>query len=792
MFDPYHKWLGIPPDQRPPTYYQLLGIAPGEPDIDVIDGAAVRQMQYVRHFQSGEHAELCARLLTELSQARNTLTDPEKRQAYDANLALVGTRDSARVGPDNARSMPGDRSYAGGDYELAETAAEATNSSCPIGSVSPRAQKGTRRAALAAISALASAMIILAFLLVPWIRSSPGTWTSQDRRLLRPIDQGKPTVHDGAPGGLTASNPAPESATIVALDPPVNENTEKIIVGGGFVTVIAPNGGSTKHLSAMEAVRAAAAGSRIMFRSGQYRIARLVVDKRLLFIGDGKRDEIQLIGTLRVATEDITIRGLSIIGQAARGMNTDDPETAAVAVKHGSLLLADCVITGHLTGVCVTGPDSKVDILQCVIRDTDSKQDGVRFTDGACGVLSDCQIVRNGGIGLRIANGADPRVLGCEISQNRLDGVGAGGGGRGTFRNCSIIGNAAIGVKTEQDSNTVLIDCDLAKNRSAGVLVNANSVVQIHGGAISANDGHGILVAQQSRAEVRRCRILDGKSRGLEFRQQSKGILEYCDVSSQKDVGLAIESNSQVSSTRCKFGKSQSFGIVLVGSAATFVDCDIFENASHGLRIWSGARPEMVGSRIYRNRSEGITIIDGGGEFSQCDVFENGSFGVGLAQNANPTFRDCRMRNGQSFGVDVGPGCSGVFDGCQISANKQSGVRVRTGAAESRFVNCTIQRNGEFGCVVHNNARGLFDTCRLLDNAKSGIALDRPARDAQKRRQIAQVTVTNCEIGNNKEFGVYNPLGSRLQLSNTTFRDNGKGPMWDSANKVSAVQPEKK
>ena len=37
MFDPYHKWLGIPKDQRPPTHYQLLGISPTEQDREVIE-----------------------------------------------------------------------------------------------------------------------------------------------------------------------------------------------------------------------------------------------------------------------------------------------------------------------------------------------------------------------------------------------------------------------------------------------------------------------------------------------------------------------------------------------------------------------------------------------------------------------------------------------------------------------------------------------------------------------------------------------------------------------------------
>ena len=41
-FDPYRKWLGIPPQEQPPNHYRLLGIA-------VFDPARVR-----RHGRSGD------------------------------------------------------------------------------------------------------------------------------------------------------------------------------------------------------------------------------------------------------------------------------------------------------------------------------------------------------------------------------------------------------------------------------------------------------------------------------------------------------------------------------------------------------------------------------------------------------------------------------------------------------------------------------------------------------------------------------------------------------------------
>ena len=51
-FDPYHVWLGIPPEEQPPNHYRLLGVALFEGQADVIDTAADRQMGHLRTFQS--------------------------------------------------------------------------------------------------------------------------------------------------------------------------------------------------------------------------------------------------------------------------------------------------------------------------------------------------------------------------------------------------------------------------------------------------------------------------------------------------------------------------------------------------------------------------------------------------------------------------------------------------------------------------------------------------------------------------------------------------------------------
>ena len=56
MFDPYYKWLGIPPNEQPPHHYRLLGLQLFERDVEVIEAAANRQMAYVQQRASGGRA----------------------------------------------------------------------------------------------------------------------------------------------------------------------------------------------------------------------------------------------------------------------------------------------------------------------------------------------------------------------------------------------------------------------------------------------------------------------------------------------------------------------------------------------------------------------------------------------------------------------------------------------------------------------------------------------------------------------------------------------------------------
>ena len=72
-FDPYLEWLGIPLDERPYNYYQLLGLQTFENDLTVIAAHADERMGRLRTFQVGPRGAWSQRLLNELAAARGCL-----------------------------------------------------------------------------------------------------------------------------------------------------------------------------------------------------------------------------------------------------------------------------------------------------------------------------------------------------------------------------------------------------------------------------------------------------------------------------------------------------------------------------------------------------------------------------------------------------------------------------------------------------------------------------------------------------------------------------------------------
>src|SRR5512142_158264 len=109
-FNPYHKWLGISPQDQPPNHYRLLGIELFEADADVISNAADGRMAQVKNFQAGKYSAVSQRILNEISTAKVCLLNLKKKAEYDARLR------------EQLQSQPAAAAAAGGNVASAEAA----------------------------------------------------------------------------------------------------------------------------------------------------------------------------------------------------------------------------------------------------------------------------------------------------------------------------------------------------------------------------------------------------------------------------------------------------------------------------------------------------------------------------------------------------------------------------------------------------------------------------------------------------------------------------------------------
>jgi len=109
-FDPYHVWLGIPPEEQPPNHYRLLGIPLFEDDAQVITVAAQRQIAHVKIFAIGNYGDLSQKILRELAKAKICLLDPRKKQQYDESIKAAHASSRApAVASSHARSEEADK-----------------------------------------------------------------------------------------------------------------------------------------------------------------------------------------------------------------------------------------------------------------------------------------------------------------------------------------------------------------------------------------------------------------------------------------------------------------------------------------------------------------------------------------------------------------------------------------------------------------------------------------------------------------------------------------------------------
>ncbi|KAA1261957.1 hypothetical protein LF1_45180 [Rubripirellula obstinata] len=217
MFDPLHKWLGIPPDQQPPNHYRLLGIDLFESDADVIDAAADKQLTFLHQLTSDEHAEAAEEISNQVSIARLCLLNPAKKKAYD---------DSLNRNQQPAES-PSAESPSGGETDAAIPIIDVSEPEKPVSVSRPRQNyrtKPKRKSPWSTVTAICGIVVLLTLvlgiqqgrLILDWSKFVPGQSASNQSVPTKAATPGRMVPPSPSPSPSPATRPQTTSSTAAA------------------------------------------------------------------------------------------------------------------------------------------------------------------------------------------------------------------------------------------------------------------------------------------------------------------------------------------------------------------------------------------------------------------------------------------------------------------------------------------------------------------------------------------------------------------------------------------------
>jgi hypothetical protein len=431
--------------------------------------------------------------------------------------------------------------------------------------------------------------------------------------------------------------------------------------------------------SLTEALQGAATGTRIYVKPGLYKES-VVLTKRVEIIGDGALADIIIEGKdgpcLEMRADYAVVRGLTMRGRTGKGGRP----CPAVAVGQGQLLLESCdLASDSLAAVAVRGAKADPVLRHCRIHDGQAA--GLLFSDGAEGVVEDCEIFANGLAGVEIRDGANPSLRRCKIHDGKQAGVLVHDNGRGVLEDCELFGNTLSGVEISKGGDPLLRRCKIHDGKYPGMFVTNDGRGTAEECDIFGNALTGVEIRMGGRPTLRHCRLRDGKQGGLLFTAKALGTIEDCDIGSHPLAGVTIRQGSAPTLRRCKIHHGQQAGILYLEKAKGAAEaCEVFLNGWAGVAILHEAEPLLHRCQIREGKMAGLVVAaEGGGLVEECEIKGNAFVGVALGEGARAVLRRCRVNDNGDVAIWAYGKAAGEVEASNLTRNSRGPLDIARG-----------------------------------------------------------------------------------------------------------------
>jgi parallel beta-helix repeat protein len=295
-----------------------------------------------------------------------------------------------------------------------------------------------------------------------------------------------------------------------------------------------------------QAIAAAEPGSTILVHPGLYE-ETLLVDKPLDIVGDGAKEDIEILGKNGHVLEFRTNIGLVTNLKLSQA---DGAGSYGVMIQQGRLNLEGCDISSR-GGSCVYIEDGASPRIRHNTIHA-GRENGVVVRNGGLGTLEDNEITGNALAAVAIETGGDPVLRRNKIHHGKDSGVAISERGLGTLEDNEIAGNADVGVTIQTGGNPVLRRNQIRGNQRGGLHVDGGGLGTLENNAITGNAATGVEITGDSQPTLRGNRITGNAYAGVWIHDGGKGAVEDNDLTGNGRGAWDIEPGCEPNVTRSR------------------------------------------------------------------------------------------------------------------------------------------------------------------------------------------------------------------------------------------------
>ncbi|NER34318.1 MAG: protein kinase [Oscillatoria sp. SIO1A7] len=170
----------------------------------------------------------------------------------------------------------------------------------------------------------------------------------------------------------------------------------------------------------------------------------------------------------------------------------------------------------------------------------------------------------------------------------------------------------------------------------------------------------------------------------------------------------------------------------------------------------------LIGRSIKHNA---VYISQGELLLENCTITSKGLAGVAIqGDRANPTLRNCQIRDGSASGVFAYEKARGTIEDCEIIGNGHAGVEIKEGANPT-VRNCQIRDGKESGVFVYDKGLGTIEDCQIVGNSYAGVEI----------KSGGNPVIRRCQINKNRYYAVFVHPGGSGTVESNDLTGNGRG-----------------